>query len=330
MTLRRLTSHRRIALGAVAVLAVAALLQFADVNPAASQTLRLPAYQVDSDPGLDPESGAWADSLAVKVPLTAQAGVYPTGGGGVPTVTARALHYNGQLYVKLEWDDKTKDESTLRVQDFADAVAIEFPARIAGSTVPAICMGQADAGVNIWQWRADSQAGLKDPVDVYTGALIDAPQADSLAAKETLSYAARQAGNPYANPEGGPVQTLVSHTFGSLTPAANQDVHGKGAYKDGRWSVVFTRAYSGADGDQATFSDGARTDMAVAVWNGSDGDRNGRKSVSQFMTLTIAATAAPGGESNTVTVVIALVLLGVFGLGGIGLAAYGMREGRST
>jgi hypothetical protein len=325
MALRRLTSHRRIALGAVAVLAVAAALQFAGVNPAASQTLRLPAYQVDSDPGLDPESGAWDDSLAVKVPLTAQAGVYATGGGGVPTVTARAVHYNGRLYVKLEWDDKTKDESTFRVQDFADAVALEFPAKIAGSTVPAICMGQADAGVNIWQWRADSEAGLKDPVDVYAGALVDA-----YPSKETLFYTAREAGNPYANPEAGPVQTLVSRTFGSLTPAANQDVQGKGVYKDGRWSVVFTRAYSGADGDQATFSDGARTDMAVAVWNGSDGDRNGRKSVSQFVTLTIAATAAPGSDSNTTTVVIALVLLAVFGFGGIGLAAYGLREGRAT
>lgn len=309
---------------AAGILVAAGTLQFFDANPAASQTLRLTAYESGADPGLDPNHRAWSDAIAVQVPLTSQPGAYPTGGGSIPLVTAKAVHVGNRLLLRVEWQDATKDESTTRVEDFADAVALEFPSTV-GTSVPAICMGQADAGVNIWHWRADSQAGLKDPTEVYTAALVD-----MYPSRDTLFYTARAAGNPYADPEAGPVQTLVSKTFGTLTPAATQDVQGKGVYKDGAWAVVFERTYNGADGDQASFADGARTDMAFAVWNGSEGDRNGRKSVSQFVQLSIADSAAPGSDAaNRVTILIALgLLLGLSGLG-VGLATVAGRKGQT-
>ncbi len=167
--LLELLKRRRIALGVVAVFALAAVLQFTNTNPAVSQTLYLTAYESAKDPGLDPSHNAWDNSAVVRVPLTAQLGSYAAGGGSVQTVRAKALHYNDTLYIRVEWTDATMDEATTRVEDFSDAVALEFPSKTA-TTVPAVCMGQADAGVNIWHWRADSDAGLRDPVEIYAGA----------------------------------------------------------------------------------------------------------------------------------------------------------------
>ncbi len=317
----RFRSARLRTLGLVAAILVAAgALQLFDANPAASQTLRLTAYAASGDPGLDPNHKAWNDAVAVQVPLTAQLGAYSAGGGSIPMVNAKALHIDNRLLIRVEWADKTQDESTTRVQDFADAVAVEFPSR-AATSVPAICMGQADAGVNIWHWRADSQKGFQEPAQVYAGS-----QVDMYPSRDTLFFTARAAGNPYANPEAGPVQTLVSQTFGTLTAATTQDVKGNGVYKDGNWAVVFERAYTGADGNQAAFADGAKTDMAFAVWNGSEGDRNGRKSVSQFVQLSIMGGDAPGsGGTNKLTVFMAIgLLLGLSGLG-VALATGGSR-----
>ncbi len=324
MVLKKLATgrHRTLVLAAV-ILLLGAAFQFADVNPAVSQTAALTAYRSSTDPGLDPNSSAWKNAVFVQVPLTAQAGQYFAGGGSIPVVIAKALNYGNKLYVRLEWNDDTVDDSTTRVQDFADAAAVEFPARTA-STVPSICMGQADAGVNIWQWRADSQVGVKDPIGVHPNA-----QVDLYPSTDPLLYTARAVGNPYANPNQGPIQTLIAQTFGTLAPAAVQDVKGAGVHKDGKWAVVFTREFAAADGDQARFAVGAKTDMAVAIWNGSQQDRDGHKSVSQFITLDVTAMEVTGkpGIDRTAVVLAAVLFFGVSGLGA-GLAVYGSRESR--
>jgi hypothetical protein len=307
---------------ALVVLAAAGVLQFVGVNPAASQTATLAAFEARSDPGTDPTSTAWKQAPVLQAPLSFQGATYPTGGGSIPTVSAQALHFQDRLYIRLQWDDATKDDTTTKVENFSDAAAIEFPA-VSAATVPSICMGQAGSGVNIWQWRADSQAGFKDPADVYPNALVD-----MYPSKETIFYTARAAGNPYADPAQGPTQTLVAQAFGTLSKANVQDVKGNGTYANGKWSVVFERQLAGGDVDQATFANGKSTDMAIAVWNGSEGDRNGRKSVSQFLKLSIVGVALGGEKSNPAGwIAAAALLVGFVGLG-VGLGWYGYRESK--
>jgi complex iron-sulfur molybdoenzyme family reductase subunit gamma len=329
MMVRILSRHRALAATA-AILLSAAALQFFNANPAASQTVWLVAYESPDNPGVDPASDAWNRAIAIQVPLTAQGAGYPLGGGSIPVVAAKALHHNNKLYLRVEWDDATKDESTTRVQDFSDAVAVEFPAKSATS-VPALCMGQADAGVNIWHWRADSQVGPKDPAQVYANASIDTYNADAVIdgrrLTDSLFYTARAAGNPYAQVDRGPVQTLISQTFGTLTAASVQNVGGQGVYTNGKWAVVFEREYEAKNAEQAVFGDGAQTEMAFAIWNGSEGDRNGQKSVSSFVTLSVANAPLPGGrEVNTTALVWAgILLVGVCGIG-VGLGWVGYRQ----
>ncbi|MEP7215853.1 MAG: ethylbenzene dehydrogenase-related protein, partial [Anaerolineaceae bacterium] len=132
-------SHWRPAVLTLGVLVTAALLQFADANPAVSQTLFVTAYGAPADPGLDPTNAAWDGARVVQVPLSGQLGSYAAGGGSIATVNLQAVHFKEHLYVRVSWADVTVDESTTKVEDFSDAVALEFPA-LSASTVPSICM----------------------------------------------------------------------------------------------------------------------------------------------------------------------------------------------
>lgn len=318
------TTKARLGNGGLRLVLVAAILLFAgalklaNANPALSQTAALSAYEASHDPGLDPMDRSWDDARQVELPLTAQAGTY-IAGGTVSTARVRALHYENQLFVRVDWPDSSLDESATAVEDFADAAAIEFPAG-ASTAVPSICMGQAGAAVNIWHWRADSEVGPVDPADAYPSALIDA-----VPSEEDVFYTARAAGNPYAQVDASPVQDLVARSFGTLSPMPEQGVAGHGVHEGGRWYVVFSRPFAGVSADQASFQSGQSTDMAVAVWNGSEDERDGRKSVSSFTRLHLIAGNAADDDDNRM-IALSVGVLALFSLLGIGLAVYGLRE----
>lgn len=315
---QRIPRRFRIPLAAASVLAVAAALQLGGANPAESQTTQLVAWTAESDPGLDPASPAWARSTGVQVPLVGQTGTYFAASSEmIPTLTAQALQYDGTLYVRVEWADDTQDDTATRVQDFADGAALEFPAR-AANTVPSICMGQADAGVNIWHWRADSEQGPQDPRAIYVNTLSDGSPVNF--------YTAREAGNPYAQTDAPAVQNLVAQAFGTLSTSGVQDVAGHGVYSNGRWSVVFARQFERGGNGLVSFDDAQKTDMAFAVWNGSEGQRNGNKSISQFVTLSLPHGIAQQKDSHAWAIGgAAAILVGVTVLG-FGLAIFGSSE----
>jgi complex iron-sulfur molybdoenzyme family reductase subunit gamma len=277
-------------------------LRVADANPAQSQATTLRAWLAERDPTLNPLAEVWNDIPAITVPLTAQLGVYPPGGGSVSTVQAKTVHTDDRLYVRLEWVDDSQDITTDHVTSFADAVAVEFPSK-AASTVPAVCMGQADAGVNIWQWRADRQSDLSAPSQG------DRPVVDYYPSEGDLWFPAKKAGNPYAADTGHPVQNLVARSFGTIGPAEAQPVTGRGIYEDGSWSVVFSRSFASPGADQPAFAADQTTDVAFAVWNGANSDRNGQKQVSQFVRMAFAPTGPPSQGLAWLPTAMAFVLV---------------------
>jgi len=99
---------------------------------------------------------------------------------------------------------------------------------------------------------------------------------------------ARDAGNPRAAAQRpSSVEDLNAVGFGSLTPqpAARQNVHGASDYRDGRWRVIFTRDLEPDDLSDAIIDPRATTVAALAVWDGANGDRDGRKAVSSWLAL---------------------------------------------
>jgi complex iron-sulfur molybdoenzyme family reductase subunit gamma len=275
---------------------------------ATSQVTALDSVRAPESPNLDPDWRLWAKLPGIDVPLTMQNLAYPMG-GGARSVNLRSAWFGDTLYIRAAWTDPTRDDMAVGVDQFTDAAAVEFPAKSA-VMVPSFCMGQANASVNIWQWRAAAQTG--DPVDAIT-ALYPNGYSDSYPdelTKNPIYQPARSLGNPAAAVSDTPVQNLVAQAFGTLSPAADQVVTGQGVWRDGQWSVVFARRFAGSDVSQAEFAPGVSTNMAVAVWNGSQGERSGQKSVSQFVTLSISPSALVEGAAHDWGAIWLALLLG--------------------
>lgn len=297
----RSVRHRRLAVAA-AIAATALVLQLQRTQPAVSQALELDSYQV-SDEGdlIDPSASAWRRASSVDLPLTAQQAAWPMGGGSVPMLEARALHTDTMLYLRVSWTDDTEDSEAVAVDQFVDAAAIEFPA-VADSSVPALCMGQSDSGVNIWHWQAGRTDGRADTIEELSAN----GYVDRYPSTDDLYFPARAAGNPVAAPAA--MSDLVAVGFGTLAPASDQNLQGRADYADGRWQVVFARELSDESVDQIDLDTTATADIAFAVWDGSAGERNGKKSVSQFVVLALSPEGPPGRGTGGVAVVVALAI----------------------
>lgn len=268
-----------------ALVLVAVALRVAEANPAMAQTQSIGAWRVDSKPVMDGSAPEWQSILPVFLPTTSQQATPPMGGGAIERIAVRAVHFDDRIYVMLEWSDRTSDMYTNAHEAFTDAVAIQFPAE-AGSEVPAICMGQADQAVNIWQWRADQQApALPLPEDGYV---------DMYPSTDDLFFTARQAGNSLSQADGrSAVSNLVAGGFGTLEVSTHGDLVGDAIYQDGRWMVVFSRPFQGATNMEPTIDGSGPIDVAFAVWDGSQGERNGIKSVSAFTRLQVTPEDPP-------------------------------------
>ncbi|RIK46326.1 MAG: hypothetical protein DCC57_15605, partial [Chloroflexi bacterium] len=111
------------------VLALALLSVWLKAPLASSQGLTITAAAVVGDlPLADVQSTLWSQATAVEIPLSAQMVAKPLSPqANVKSVTARALHNGQQLALLVEWADATRNDSTLRVDDFRDGVAVQFP-----------------------------------------------------------------------------------------------------------------------------------------------------------------------------------------------------------
>lgn len=268
--------------------AVALALTLTGTRLAASQELVLTANESREEvPAGEPWDAFWEAVPKVDLPLSAQNQVPPMGGRG-STMSARAVHDGRSLFLMVEWDDPSPDRSVARTEDFTDAVAVQFPA-VAGTRVPAFCMGDPTASVNVWQWRAAWQAdvarGFQGSVErTHPDAAVDVyPFAD-----EDVFQPGRAADNPISVAErASAVDNLVAQGFGSLTADPLAAVGGWGKWRDGTWRVVFTRPLQvGREGNVELHRD-TWTDVAFAVWDGAAEERDGTKSVANFVSLDI-------------------------------------------
>jgi hypothetical protein len=167
-------------------------------------------------------------------------------------------------------------------------------------------MGQQGGNVNIWHWKADWQAGLlarQSLQDTYPNVYVDyypfAEAGDTIYAAayaDTTYLTAEAAGNLLALPaHASPVEDLVAGGFGSLTsqPPEGQNVQGYGEWRDGVWRVIFSRSLRSDESDDIALSPDQVYAVAFAAWDGANGERNGAKATSQWVSLQFGAPAAP-------------------------------------
>lgn len=194
--------------------------------------------------------------------------------GGLPFVTVKAFHNKEDIYFYLRWPDDTED----RVHEesrFSDACAVMFPldAKAQPHTIMMGFLGR----VNIWQWKGNQDREYWRNESEQTKAYVDFyyPFEDT----ELFPVSKHITKSP--------VNDLVAIRVGTITPKDNQEVMGRGVWENGMWAIVFKRPLKTEETDNSlSFSSGKRL-SALAVWDGSKGDRGGRKSISDWVELDI-------------------------------------------
>lgn len=327
--------NRQFFIGSILIVMVAAALTILQVPVASSQGVTLvAALAAGGLPANDPDSPLWQNATALQVPLSAQTVTRPIiAETNVKSITTRALYNNTQIAILVEWADKTRNDQVIRPEDFRDAAAVEFPL---GDPLPFVCMGQANGNVNIWQWKADWQSDMtawQDMESRFPNMNVDyypLAQGEHPAPKDYTDpnyVPAFAAGNLSATPHVSSVENLVAGGFGTLTsePPSNQNVQGDGVWANDRWRVIFTRELSSPSPDNVTLAPGKVYSIAFAAWDGSNGERNGQKSVSQWVSLQLGVTAPAPSPVETAQPTAAsgpnLGIITLFGLVFVGVGA---------
>lgn len=234
-----------------------------------SQGLIVMAKKVYGELSLDSDNSMWKNAPSIEIPLAPQVMAKPRiYESNIKKLKVRALHNTKDIAFLVEWEDPTED-SAVDINKFSDAVALEFPSQTAKEK-PHFAMGDKENTVNIWFWKAAWQKSESDTDRAYA------------TADDFLGGV--QAGNPVAQRK-APVENIVAQGFGSATDmekADIQNISGSGKWQANRWSVVFKRSLTSQDKFDVSFKEGGVTPVAFAVWDGSEGDRGGRKVVSTW------------------------------------------------
>jgi mono/diheme cytochrome c family protein len=231
----------------------------------------------------DPMDPGWENRDPVRVRLNP---IWPEP-DPIPAVAITAVHDGKRLAILCQWRDAIVNGAPVRVQDFQDAVALQFSMN--GST-PFLGMGDAKNPVNIWKWNA----GWQEEVDDHRPDMRDlyaSMHVDFYFNTNTLYRTAEAAGNVLSQPHKSPVEDANAHGFGTFTsqPMEEQNVQGKGIWHDGFWNVVFLRELKSKNADDVKFAPEKTVPVAFAVWNGQQRDRNGRKVISNWYKLILNA-----------------------------------------
>lgn len=236
-----------------------------------------------------PDSREWQAAKAVKLGLT------PLWwrDGFASHVTVRAMHDGKEIAVQLIWTDATNDHTAIRVEDYRDAAAVQLSPSL---SPPFIGMGQKDSPVNIWMWKSERQASLEtafqDIESTYPNIGIDSyPNVDQSPLEQPTRHTLTLKSNPTfvtgwgaGNIVSDPTyrlsaEDLKAHGFGTLKacPLEHQAISAIGRYDTSTYSVTFKRALHAENEDQLELKPGVTLSVAFAVWDGSAGDRDGKK-----------------------------------------------------
>jgi len=245
-----------------------------------------------SGPILDVNAPGWQQAPALPVAMMPQMMATPMNPApAVSELTVRAAHNGQWIAVLITWADSTRSDRIVTGQ-FGDQVAVEFPITGKDGAVPSPTMGNPGGRVNILQWRAALQHDLDrgDPTvrGLYPNAVADYYPDRVLPASSARPYSAAVGlGNPVSRASGSPVLDQVAEGFGSLTAKTRRHADGRGAWSNGRWSVVVTLPLVADSTDSPRLAPGQKTMVAFAVWEGGHREVGSRKAWSTWVPLVL-------------------------------------------
>jgi mono/diheme cytochrome c family protein len=218
-------------------------------------------------------------------------------------LTVRALHDGRRIALQLLWADATHDHTAMRPQDFRDAAAIQFSLT---PDPPFFAMGSRRSFVNIWMWKSERQADLEPAfqdlekvypnlgIDSYpnlTRSPVEQPTRRALTLDSDPTFVTGWgAGNIVSNPSRlSAAEDLTAQGFGTLRarPLGDQAVDARAVNGVGTYRALFQRELAGRGARSVTLRPGTTVPVGFAIWNGSAGDRDGKKSVTIWQDLVL-------------------------------------------
>ena len=253
------------------------------------------SYNIPYELDTNPESLVWKDARSTNLilrPLSARR-------GAIEIINVASVNNGEVLAVRLKWKDPTQNGFVEgRVDVYTDGVAVQLALgdvtlHTHGHNEPFFGMGNRGKPVNIWHWKAGLEETLEASEDSeYSTGGVDM---DALIFGGVMNNPVTKLGTTQVHA----VEELNSEGFGSITPQPqeHQNVEGSGVWKDGEWTVVFTRTFAVSGKWDAVFDKKEPLLVAFAVWDGEKEDRNGRKVISVWQRLHImqAPSTAKGG-----------------------------------
>lgn len=241
----------------------------------------------------DPADRAWENAPEFVAKLLPQDLVDPRlMKASTPDVLVRALTSGSQIAFRLEWVDADQNDLP-GAGRFPDACAVQIPAKIEPD-LPDPQMGSQGKGVEIAYWRADWQASVDGRPDTIQAIFPNATadhypfQAQSLTPGSDVQkeFARRYApaevvGNRREGPRTTPVEDLIAEGPGTLVPASKAVSSGKGVFSKTAWRVVIVRPLPSG------LAPKSRTQVAFAVWQGSQQESGARKMRSGWSALAV-------------------------------------------
>ena len=235
----------------------------------------------------------WKEIIPTEVELVYQVTVLPWPQKGlISPITVKAFHNKKDIYFYISWMDSTEDY-ILATNKFSDACAIMFPLGKKIEPKPSTLLMGFLGSANIWHWKASIDRefwlnpvrnaivpgqenkipnGVKDfPEDkAYVDFYYPFEKEETLVVSKDIPQSA--------------VRDLLAIRVGTITPKEKQQVEGKGVWNAGVWEVVFCSSLKPEDDElEAIFYLGKKQYCAFAIWNGSKGDRGGKKSISDWV-----------------------------------------------
>lgn len=226
---------------------------------------------IDFAKGIEPD--IWKKIEPQEIKLMYQVTILPWGISKMSPLHVKAFHNKDDIYFYITWKDVTEDR-VVDIGKFSDATAIMFP--LDKDSQPSTIMMGFLGKANIWQWKAsqDKEYWLKEKPesDAYVDFYYPFEEEELYVVSEDIPQSA--------------VNDLIAIRIATITPKEKQIIIGRGYWDNGIWQVVFKRqivtSFPSLD---AEFPADDKILCAFAVWNGSDGDRGGRKSISNWVEL---------------------------------------------
>ena len=209
--------------------------------------------------GTSPEDILWKGIESVSIKLRA----LQSEQGHPSVVKVQSLHNSEQIAFRLQWEDETPEMAKPGANFYMDAVALQFSS-LSNFDLIYYGMGERQKPVNIWHWKADSFQIVEGQSQIHNKFAV----------------------NPFSEKS---VEEMNASGFGTLTVQSleDQQVVGKGRWKNGKWTVVFLRNLKTASPFDIQFLKSANALVAFALWDGQQKEKNANKRVSFWQQLLI-------------------------------------------